>query len=192
MTTSPENTRSRVRQALAALGATAALAFAAVPAQAQGIPGVDFYVGAGIGQSSADVSNTVGDFDEKDFAWKAFVGLRAVSYLGAELDYIDFGKPNGDGDTFKYKGFAGFGLFYVPIPLPVLDVYLKAGLARVDVDVPSLDISNDDTKFAFGGGVQLKVGSFAVRAEYEQYKAEVAGFKGKPKLLSLGFSKSFL
>jgi opacity protein-like surface antigen len=192
MNTSPKSSRFTVRPALVAVGATAALFFAAVPAQAQGVPGIDFYVGAGVGQSSANVSNTVDDFDEKDFAWKGFVGLRALSYLGAELDYINFGKPTGDGDEFKYKGFAGFGLFYVPIPLPVLDVYVKAGLARVDVDVPSLAISEDDTKFAFGGGVQLKFGSLAVRAEYEQYKAEIAGFKGKPKLLSLGFSKSFL
>ena len=192
MSTSHTPAISGLRAALAALGASAALAFAAAPAHAQGVPGIDLYVGGGIGQSTADVSGKPSGYDDKDFAWKIFAGLRAVSYLGAELDYVDFGKPRGDGDEFKYKGFAGYGLFYIPIPLPILDVYVKAGLARVDVDVPNLDISTDDTKFAFGGGVQLKFGSLAVRAEYEQYKVEIPGYKGKPRLLTLGFSKSFL
>jgi len=192
MSTSRKRAGSGLHYIVAALGASAAFAFAAVPAHAQGVPGIDFYVGAGIGQSTADVSGKPDDYDDKDFAWKVFAGVRAVSYLGAELDYVDFGKPRGDGDEFKYKGFAGYGLFYVPIPLPILDVYVKAGLARVDVNVPNLDISTDDTKFAFGGGVQLKFGSLAVRAEYEQYKVEIPGYKGKPRLLTLGFSKSFL
>ncbi len=47
-------------------------------------------------------------------------------------------------------------------------------------------ISTDDTKFAFGGGLQLKFGSFAIRGEYEQYKVDVNGTKAKPTLLSLG------
>ncbi len=157
MSTSPKSIRFSVHHAIAALGATAALALAAAPAQAQGVPGIDFYVGAGVGQSNADVSAP--DFDEKDFGWKVFVGLRAVSYLGAELNYIDFGKPSGGGNELKYKGLAGYGLFYIPIPLPVLDVYVKAGLARVDLDVSNTSFSTDDTKFAFGGGVQLKFGS---------------------------------
>jgi hypothetical protein len=116
--------------------------------------------------------------------------VRAFSFLGAELDYIDFGKPNGGGADFKYKGLAGYGLYYLPIPLPVLDVYVKAGLARLDADlkVNSNSFSTDDTKFAFGGGVQLKFGSWAIRGEYEQYKIEGA----KPTLLSVGFSRSFL
>jgi OmpA-OmpF porin, OOP family len=189
MNTSPETSRFSLRHA-AVLAATAALALAAVPTQAQGVPGIDFYAGAGVGQSNADVSAP--DFDEKDFGWKVFVGLRAVSYLGAELNYIDFGKPSGGGSELKYKGLAGYGLFYIPLPVPVLDVYVKAGVARVDLDVSNTSFSTDDTKFAFGGGVQLKFGSFAIRGEYEQYKVDVNGLKAKPTLLSLGFSKSFL
>ncbi len=88
----------------------------------------------------------------------------------------------------KYKAFAGYGLYYLPLPLPILDVYLKAGLARIDTKVPSADLSDNDTKFSYGGGLQLKFGSYAIRAEYEQFKIESA----KPKLLTLGFSKSFL
>jgi hypothetical protein len=69
----------------------------------------------------------------------------------------------------------------------VLDIYMKAGLARVDVN-PSFAASTDDTKFAYGAGLQLKFASFAIRGEYEQFKADSA----KPSVLSVGFSKSFL
>ncbi|MEJ0099754.1 MAG: outer membrane beta-barrel protein [Pseudomonadota bacterium] len=174
---------------MTALGAATALALCAVPAQA-GVPGVDFYVGAGIGQSNADISADdlgVSDFDKKDTAWKLYAGARALSF-GAELNYIDLGKPSGGGAEFKYKAFAGYGLYYLPLPLPILDVYLKAGLARIDTKVPSADLSDNDTKFSYGGGLQLKFGSYAIRAEYEQFKVESA----KPKLLTLGFSKYFL
>jgi hypothetical protein len=193
MSTSRKTARFSLRHAVTAVGTAGALALAAGPASAQGVPGLAVYVGAGVGQSNADSGADdfgVSEFDKKDFSWKAFAGVRAFSFLGAELDYIDFGKPNGGGADFKYKGLAGYGLYYLPIPLPVLDVYVKAGLARLDADlkVNSNSFSTDDTKFAFGGGVQLKFGSWAIRGEYEQYKIEGA----KPTLLSVGFSRSFL
>jgi opacity protein-like surface antigen len=188
MSTSHQAARFSLRHSIAALGAAGALVLAAVPAQAEAVPGIDFYVGGGVGQSNADVSAP--NFDDKDFGWKAFVGVRALSYLGAEVNYIDFGKPSSDVSSFKYKGLAGYGLFYIPIPLPILDVYVKAGVARVDVKAPNSSFNTDDTKFAFGGGLQLKFGSWAIRGEYEQYK--VNDLSAKPTLLTLGFSKSFL
>ncbi len=193
MAMSYKSARFNPRHLATALGATAVLAFAAAPAQAQGVPGFNFYVGAGVGQSNADANADdfeVSDFDEKDLAWDVFVGVRVLSFLGAEVKYIDFGKPNGDGAEFKYNGLAGYGLYYLPLPLPVLDVYVKAGVARLDADIKfdGGTLSTDDTKFAYGAGVQLKFGSFAIRGEYEQFKIEGA----KPSLLSVGFSKSFL
>ena len=181
-----------LRHAAAALCVTGALAFASGTVHA-GVPGADFYLGVGLGQSNADVSAAdLGEleFDKKDIAWKAFLGGRFLSFGGAELDYINFGKPSGGDAELKYKGLAAFGMYYLPIPLPVLDVYLKAGLARLDVDekVTAGSFNTKDTKFAYGTGLQLKFGSFAIRAEYERFKAEGS----KPSLLSVGFAKSFL
>jgi opacity protein-like surface antigen len=192
MSKSPQSGRFNKRRVAASLLAVGAMGFAATAAQAQA-PGVDFYLGAGIGQSNVDIKASdlaVPDFDKKDFAWKVFGGLRAASIFGAELEYIDFGKPNGGDAEINYKGLAGFGLVYLPLPLPILDIYAKAGLARVDAD---LDVGTDsfntkDTKFAYGAGVQLKFGSFALRGEFEQFKLEDA----KPNLLSVSFTKSFL
>jgi opacity protein-like surface antigen len=191
MSSSNNTDRFVARHAMAALLAAGTLALAAAPAQAQ-VPGVDAYLGVGVGVSTADISATdldVPEFDKKDTGWKAFVGLRA-SVIGAELEYIDFGKPNGDTAAVKYKGLAAFGMFYAPLPLPFVDVYAKAGIARVDADleVDASSFSTKDTTFAYGAGVQVKFGSFAVRGEYEKFKLEDA----KPSLLSVSFSKSFL
>jgi opacity protein-like surface antigen len=192
MANSRQSASIKWRHRVAALSAMGALALASAPAQAQ-VPGLDFYIGGGLGQSdiglSASELATV-DFDAKDMAWKLFGGLRVASVFGAELGYIDFGKPEGEDAEVRYKGLAAFGMFYIPLPLPVLDIFAKAGLARVDadIDVGVDSFSTDDTKFAYGAGVQLKFGSFAVRGEYERFKVEDA----KPSLLSISFTKSFL
>jgi hypothetical protein len=189
MATNQRTGFSGVRNGVAALLAIGALGVVSAPAAAQ-VPGVDLYVGVGIGQSDADIGDGLPDvdFDDKDTAWKVFGGVRAASMFGAELAYINFGKPDGDVSEVEYKGLAGFGVFYVPLPLPVVDIFAKAGLARVDVDIDAANISTDDTKFAYGIGAQLKLGSFALRGEYERFKVEGA----KPSLLSLSFTKSFL
>jgi opacity protein-like surface antigen len=173
---------------LAALLSCGGLGLAAAPAQAQ-VPGVDFYIGAGIGQSNADIDDVeVTDLDEKDTAWKLFAGARFASVFGAELNYIDFGKATSEEAEAAYKGFAGYGLFYLPLPLPVLDIYAKAGFTRIEVDIDVGDMDSENTKFAYGLGVQLKLGSWAIRGEWERFKVE----DSNPSLISVGISKSFL
>jgi opacity protein-like surface antigen len=181
------------RHAVTALVAAGAMAVLAAPAQAQSTA-FNFYVGGGIGQSNADLDDVeIPDFDEKDFAWKLFAGVRMASIFGAELDYINFGKPDGSNIEVKYKGLAAYGLVYLPLPLPLLDVYAKAGLAKIDVDIDAEDFSTDDTQFTYGLGAQLKFGSLAIRGEYERFKVKDGdvGLSSKPSLLSLSFSKSF-
>lgn len=171
----------------------AALVLAATPAQAQ-VPGFDLYIGAGVGQSNADIGDAgIGDLDEKDLGWKLFVGGRFASLFGAELNYINFGEATNDTADVKYKGLAAYGLVYLPLPIPLLDVYAKAGIAKVDVDIDAADFSTDDTQFAYGLGAQLNLGSWGLRAEYERFKVEDdIGIDSKPSLLSLSFTKSFL
>jgi opacity protein-like surface antigen len=184
------------RRGLAALLCAGALGLAAAPAQAQ-VPGVDLYIGAGVGQSDADLSaSDLGalDFDKKDMGWKVYGGLRA-SILGAEIQYIDFGKPNGDDSEVDYKALGVWGVVYAPLPVPVLDLYAKAGMAKVDANIsvtgdPDFDVK--DSNFTYGLGAQLKFGSFAIRGEWEQFKIKDSGVTVKPSLLSVSFSKTFL
>jgi hypothetical protein len=193
MLSSRNSFRTSPHHLTAALCAAGVLACAMAPAHAVGVPGVDVYMGVGIGQSDADLSASdlgVTSFDKSDLGWKVFLGGRFASVLGAELSYLDFGKPSGGGADVKYKALAGFGMFYLPLPLPILDIYAKAGVARLDsnLHVNTSSFSTKDTKLAYGAGVQLKFGSFAIRGEYEKFKvADV-----KPSMLSVSFSKSFL
>lgn len=191
--------RFTMRHFLATLVATGAFLVSGTLAQAQGVPGVDFYLGAGIGTGDVAINHpeaAIGQFKEDHTAFKVFGGLRAAPLFGVELEYLNFGKPRGDAGTDtdaqgKLTGVAAFGLFYVPLPLPVIDIYAKAGLARLDRKLSDLtldDFSTKGTEFAYGGGLQLKFGSFAIRAEYERFNAD-----GKdPTLLSLNFAKFFL
>ena len=138
--------QSAVRHLAAALLTCGVLLFGASPAWA-GVPGVDFYLGAGIGTGDVAITSpggAVDQFKENHTAFKVFGGLRVASVLGVELDYLDFGKTSGslgsDPDvTGKMTGGAAFGLFYLPLPLPVLDIYAKAGLARLDKKISDLD-----------------------------------------------------
>jgi hypothetical protein len=178
-----------------------------------------FYVGAAIGESHVRTAKEIlGDtdydyqFDAHHSAWKATAGTRPVSPLGVELEYIDFGNPS----TNSYGGFGGlstadqtavtlFGLGYLPLPVPFLDVYGKLGLARLHTTatevspIPScpagatscsattFKLSNSTTNFAYGAGVQGKFKSLAIRAEY----GRISGSGDNPDMFSLGLTWTF-
>jgi opacity protein-like surface antigen len=96
------------------------------------------------------------------------------------------------------------------LPVPIVDVYVKAGLSRIKTDFTSTyeeyipgtgtcaighpDCSvigvftatrdSTDTSFAYGAGLQWKLGDWAVRGEYERFDAAGAN----PSLLSIGMT----
>lgn len=166
------------------------------------------YAGAAVGESQVEANApSVGDFKRHHSAFDLTAGIRPISLIGAELSYIDFGHPQGDIGTVSsdlaQKGAAAFGVVYLPVP--VVDVFVKAGIARLQSTSNSLRIGlgtctiadpncalirldRTNTGFAAGAGAQLKFGSLAVRAEYERFSA--AG--GNPSLLSLGLLWTFL
>lgn len=152
-----------------------------------------------------------GEFEEKHLAFKAMAGFRPIPLIGAELDYYDFGHPHGT--IFSYpatsslKGPAAFGVLYLPVP--VIDLYLKAGVAHLQSTlggfhpVPYLaeicvsgtpcgtarfQLNRTNTSGAGGAGAQYKLGSWALRMEYERFNA--AG--GNPSMMSAGISWQFL
>lgn len=195
-----------------------ALAFLALPggkAAAADSPGL--YVGAAIGQSHVNTTASVEEpldifpgpqteeVDANHAAFQVMLGARPISWVGAELDYIDFGKASGGTPLYgsptdaSLKGEAAFGVLY--LPLRVVDLYLKAGVARLRSTVNGSACgpcecavctfayrqSRTNTGGAAGAGIQYRIGRWALRAEYERFNA--AG--GNPSLLSAGVSWTF-
>jgi hypothetical protein len=162
-----------------------ALAFGAGVAQADDSL---FYVGAGISRDNVkDITATNSDLNSTD--WKIYVGFRPVSVFAVEADYIDLGSQSinittvdaGSTSThLDYKAFAGYAVGFLPIPVPYLDVFGKAGLARWEASGNSsfvspfggnsfYSLSDNGTQFAWGVGTQVHFGNFGARLEYENF-----------------------
>jgi opacity protein-like surface antigen len=158
-----------------------------------------FYLGVGVGESTVRSDDfaygTPAYYNDHETAWKGIVGIRPISLIGVEAEYIDFGEPGSHRGNYdpNYYGANShprapvlFGVGYLPIPLPFLDIYAKAGVARlkltqndfapavcpVNVTGPCFAVSSHDrtdSKFAYGAGVQSRLPlGFTVRAEYER------------------------
>jgi hypothetical protein len=185
-----------------------------------------FYIGGALGRSTTRNDQIVFtspfvipqsyDLDEHHTAWKAMLGLRPIPVLGAELEYLDFGHPSVS-STFaelpleadaRVKGPALFAVGYIPLPIPLLDIYAKVGLAHLQTTVNATNVGHyicsaacpniawipgvyhlNRTAWsgAYGVGAQLKLSSIAVRVEYER----VSESGGDPDLLSLGITWGF-
>jgi hypothetical protein len=159
---------------------------------------VGFYLGAGAGYSTVRSDDSAyglpGYFNDHQTAWKAIAGVRPISIVGAELEYIDFGQPGGRygyydanyyGNDSHPRAGALFAVGYLPLPVPFFDVFGKAGVARLQTDVTSV-IQNcvasptcptpssyyrheqTDNRFAYGVGLQSKAWGVSFRAEYER------------------------
>jgi opacity protein-like surface antigen len=214
---------------MAVAGTALILCSLAAPTSARADDLLGFYVGAGFGQahvrarldrlnSPDGILPSLGGFDGTDSAFQAMVGVRALSFLGAELAYVDLGQhsirgpgqpvpglPGSavTGERVSQKGEAAFALLYLPVP--IIDVYVKGGVSRIrtdmratytlggvgtcQVDNPGCAVataarSPTDVGFAFGAGVQWKLGPWAIRGEYERFDAAGAN----PSLLSVGMT----
>lgn len=186
--------------------------FAAPIARADGLLGL--YAGGAVGQSSigADQSGLVtssqnlSGYSAQHSAWAVRAGIRPISLLAVEAEYADLGNPsltigNLARVDMNMKSAGAYALLFLPIP--VLDVYVKGGVANVQsratltalsctptpgcVLPAPVTASQTDNGGSYGGGLQLKLGSVALRGEYLRYSA--AGTN--PWVSNLGVSWSF-
>jgi Outer membrane protein beta-barrel domain len=139
------------------------------------------YVGAGLSNDNLrDVAATNSNLNST--SWKVWAGLRPISMLAVEANYIDLGSesvaaPGGGTTHLSYKAFAGYAVGYAPIPIPWVDVFGKAGLARWSSSGSSspgappglFSLSDNGTQFAWGIGGQVHVGNFGARLEYDSF-----------------------
>jgi hypothetical protein len=142
-----------------------------------------FYLGGSVGDATLAVAiegeeiAEIFEFDESDFAWKAFAGYKfdlPVIKLGIEGGYVDLGSPEAvlldstaslavtAWDAF---GTAGFGLGPV-------ELFAKVGVISWDAKATLDGISqggDDGTDPAYGIGLSVGFSSLEIRAEYELF-----------------------
>jgi hypothetical protein len=146
------------------------------------------YIGGSVGSVTiqAEVPDEnlgeVFEFDENDFAWKAFGGYNfdlAVVDLAIEGGYVDLGSPSGDllGSSvgLDITGWDVFGL--VGINLGPVGLFAKAGMISWDADatIDAIDAGSDDgTDPAYGIGARFTLGTLEIRGEYEYFDIDSA------------------
>ena len=103
----------------------------------------DLYIGGSVGQgqvnatSGGEVPAPTDHFSEDKVAFKLIAGVRLLSLIGAEVEYVDFWPPNrslgaAPADV-AMKGPAAFAVLYLPVP--IVDVFVKAGGARMQTTI---------------------------------------------------------
>ena len=130
------------------------------------------YVGAGLGRSTVNQTqfDNNGDYfrhiDGEPLGWNAVIGVRPIPFLGAEVEYLDFGSKHlGEGAPFLDGGYtnqflggvahdraaAAFAVGYLPLPIPWFEPFAKLGWAQIwDHDSYSGEYNN-----VFVNGVAL-------------------------------------
>ena len=104
-----------------------------------------FYLGAGVTSNKLNDIQVQGTAfpDLNKTSWKVFAGFRPISAFAVEADYLDLGSATAEGacsfccmaacrGVFQSDAqvFAAYALGFLPIPVPFLDIFGKAGLAR--------------------------------------------------------------
>jgi OOP family OmpA-OmpF porin len=150
------------------------------------------YLGASLGNANVDLDeNTTGlDLDGDDTGFKIIAGIRPLDWFGIEASYVNFGEVKQGPLSVESDGITGFGVFFLPVG-PV-DVFAKAGVISFDTDVKFQNIGNvrnDGTDLAYGVGVQFRLLSLGIRAEYEKFEIDDTD---DANMLSIGVTYTFL
>ena len=139
-----------------------------------------FYVGAGVSKDKlSNIAPSGGLSDLNNTSWKLLAGLRVLSVFGVEADYLSLGSQTSSfvntASHSEAKAFSGYAVGYLPIPVPYLDVYGKAGVARWSLSGSTstpgslFAFSDHGTQFAWGVGAQAHIGNIGGRLEYERF-----------------------
>jgi opacity protein-like surface antigen len=135
-----------------------------------------FYLGGGISKAQVDDVFDSG-LDLDNTAWKIIAGFRPLDLVSVEASYMDLGDERRSfGPVIanaKAKAFAAHALLFLPIPVPFLGVYGKAGFARWDLDgdvnTNLARFDKNGTEFAWGGGAQFSFSRVTLRLEYDNF-----------------------
>jgi hypothetical protein len=161
-----------------------------------------FYVGLTASEVSSDYDlgpAAAGDVDD-DRGFKGIVGFRPLDSFAIEANYVDLGEarvplaiaciqtpcPNEAAIDSQAISVSAVGMF----ALPLVDLFARVGYARWDSEVSSVlgSAEREGSDPTYGAGAQVRVGSFALRLEYERFDLD----GDDVDLTSIGFTYTFL
>jgi OmpA-OmpF porin, OOP family len=177
-------------------------------ARAEAADPLGFYIGAGFGASYlqnhyTDYYGYPYGYHSQQTGWQAMLGIRPIPFLGAELEYLDFGSAgygpySGPYNNSSNRAGAAFAVGYMPVPFTGIDFYAKLGAGYLETRYDPVSYLGyypgpapyrqdlNQTGFAYGVGVQFHLGPVAVRTEYQQILAI-----NDPALLSIAVAFKF-
>ena len=172
-----------------------ALALAFLLASSAALAG-ESYIGASVGQSTVQATESGFDFDDGDNSFKVFGGCRFFKFFGVEASYVDLGSPSDTiaGTDVEVDITAWDAYAVGVIPLGLVELFAKAGYVRWDSEATlsgatSGSDKNSGTDRAYGVGIAFKlVKILAIRAEYERFDIEDSD---KADLASVGVAFRF-
>jgi hypothetical protein len=160
-----------------------------------------FYVGL----ASSDVSSDYdlgpfagGDADD-DRGFKGIVGFRPLDAFAIEANYVDLGEthvplnvtcagltcPTQASIDSQAISVSAVGMF----ALPLVDLFARVGYAKWESDfAPLATEEQSGSDPTYGAGAQVRLGSFALRLEYERFEFD----DDSADLVSIGFTYTFL
>ena len=136
----------------------------------------------------------VDDLDDEDNNWKVIAGYRFNPNFGVEANYVDFGEASAPATPpaaqVRRRGQGLRAVRRGTVPISMVDLYAKAGAARIDGEGRFGDVGfqDDATEFAYGAGIRLRLQNFGIHAEYEKFDTDVVG---DLDLITLGATYSF-
>jgi len=149
------------------------------------------YLGASLGQANVEIEDGFAQVDDEDTGFKFIAGLRPLDWFAVEASYVNFGEAKNGAVSVEPDGISAFGVFFLPVG-PV-DVFAKGGLISFENDIKVENFGNiardDGTELAYGAGVQFRLLSLGVRAEYEVF--DIDGVDDL-NMLSIGVTYTFL
>jgi hypothetical protein len=155
-----------------------------------------FYLGLASSDVSSDyaVSSLSSSGAEDDRGLKAIVGFRPLDSFAIEANYVDMGETSVPISTpqstlsidSQALSVSAVGL----IALPLVDLYGRIGMSRWESEASFFGAALEEsgTDPTYGAGAQFRVGSFALRFEYERFELD----DDEADLVSIGFTYTFL
>lgn len=157
------------------------------------------YVGGSAGGVSTDYDWGLGGAEgapDEESAFKLIGGVRPLDPFAVEVNYTDLGNTTVSVPAISGPGRAGLETKALSVSavgyfsLPLIDIFGRVGVARWESDPRDLFASlgsENGTDPTYGVGAQVRLGSIAIRAEYEDY--DISG--GSAELASIGVTYTF-